>query len=214
MNKELYNFKFWHLLLLIILLYAGTTYVTNTFMFTNSFYYTTLSDKLAIDRITELIFLQHKYQLWGYLFSPILLLLKLWIIAGVVFIGLYLFNQEVSYKNCLKIVVIAELVSVVAMLVRVAWLLIYKPANVADMQYFSPLSITQLFNANTLPKYLFYPIQLFNVFEVAYWLVLAYGIMAFTNFKFGKSLKTVASSYGVALLIWCVIIVFIQLQLS
>ena len=128
--------------------------------------------------------------------------------------GLYLLQQNVSYKNCLKITLIAELVSVVAMLIKTAWLMIDKPSNANDLQYFAPLSILQLLHLDELPKYLFYPLQLFNVFELAYWLTLAFGIMAFTQQKLGKSLKTVASSYGVALLIWVIFVVFIQVQFS
>ena len=128
--------------------------------------------------------------------------------------GLYLLQQNVGYKNCLKITLIAELVSVVAMLIKTAWLMIDKPSNANDLQYFTPLSILQLLHLDELPKYLFYPLQLFNVFELAYWLTLAFGIMAFTQQKLGKSLKTVASSYGVALLIWVIFVVFIQVQFS
>lgn len=214
MNKEIYNFKFWLLYLIIAMLYMVITYATNTFVFTNNYYYSILSDKMDTGRIAEVLIMQHKYQFIGYLTLPVILLLKLWIIGGIVFTGFYLLRQEVKYKDCLKIVLIAELVPVVAMLVRVAWLMIQKPANAGDIQYFSPLSLMQLINIHNIPKYLFYPLQLFNVFEIAYWLVLAYGIMAFTGWKFEKSLKTVASSYGVALAVWVVIVVFIQVQFS
>ena len=214
LKKELYNFKFWYLFLIITVFYLSIIYLTNTFIYTNAFYYEALSQKMNVDRIKDIIEMQRKYQIIGYCFYPLLMLLKLWLIASVIFMASYLFNIEVSYKNCLKSAIIAELVSVVAMLVRIAWLLVAKPDNVNDIQYFSPLALTQLLNINKLPQYLFYPLQLFNVFEVAYWLVLAYGIMVFTNSKFGKGLKVVALSYGVAMVIWCLVIIFIQLQFS
>ena len=214
MKTDIFNFKFWYVWLIIVLLYALITYVNNSFIYTDSFYYATLSDKLDISRITEMIALQHKFQILGYLFMPVVLILKLWIIAGVLFTGLYLLQQEVNYKNCLKISLIAELVSVVAILVKTTWLMIDKPGNAIDLQYFSPLSLTQLLHINNLPNYLFYPLQLFNVFEVAYWMVLAFGIMAFTHQRWAKSLRTVASSYGLALGIWVIFVVFIQVQFS
>src|SRR5690606_1673481 len=108
---------------------------------------------------------QHKFQIVGYIFIPVVLLLKLWIIAGVIYTGLYLLQQNVSYKSCLKITLIAELVSVVAMLIKTAWLMIDTPTNANDLQSFSPLSISQLLNLDNIPSYLFYPVQLINIFE-------------------------------------------------
>jgi hypothetical protein len=213
-DKQTYEFKFWHLYIVIVLLYAAIGYVANVAIYTDSFYYNLLSERMDISRITDMITMHHKYQQIGYLVLPVILLLKFWVLAGIIFIGLYLFNQKIIYKNCLKITLIAELISVVATLVRIVWLVINKPDNINDIQYFSPLSLTQLINIDNFPKYLFYPLQLFNVFEVAYWLVLAYGVMAFTNWNFKKSVKTVALSYGVGLCIWVLCVVFIQLQFS
>lgn len=214
MRTDIFNFKFWYFLLLIVLLYALITYLANCYIYTESFYYTSLSNKLDISRIAATIELQHKFRVIGYLFIPVVLILKLWIIAGILFTGLYLFQQEVNYRNCLKITLIAELVSVVAVFIKTSWLIINPPSNVTDLQYFSPLSITQLINIDKLPKYFFYPLQLFNVFELVYWIVLVFGIMAFTPQKWSKSLQTVASSYGIALSIWAVFVVFIQVQFT
>jgi hypothetical protein len=71
-----------------------------------------------------------------------------------------------------------------------------------------------LFNPGKIPKYLVYPLQQFNVFEAVYWLLIAGGIRAFTQKSFAQSLKITAASYGIAMLIWCLVIVFIQLQFS
>ncbi|MFT4202379.1 MAG: hypothetical protein QM610_00560 [Chitinophagaceae bacterium] len=212
--KELYVFNFWYLFLSIVLLYLVVTYLTNTYIYTDSFYYQMLSDKFDSDRVMEIIHSQVRFQYIGYLVLPVVILLKLVIIAGVLYIGLFLFDGHSQYKHCLNVVLVAELVSVVVVIIRTGWMLVYRPQNANDIQYFSPLSLTQLLNLDKIPKYLFYPLQLCNVFEVAYWLLLAYGIMAFTNWKFGKSMRLVASSYGIALAVWAVVVVFIQVQFS
>lgn len=92
--------------------------------------------------------------------------------------------------------------------------MIVAPINLEDLQYFSPLCVTQLIDTDKIPKYLLYPLKLINVFEIGYWLILTYGVTVFTNIRFARSLKVVASSYGVALLIWVVFIVFVQVQYS
>lgn len=213
-QNNIFNFKFWKAWFIVVSLYIFTTYIGNTFIYTDSFYYHSLSDKIDVERIKGIIAFQSRFQQLGYIFIPIVLLIKLWILAGVIFTGLFLANRNVSYKDCLKITLIAELVSVSSAIFKVGWLMIDTPARLDDLQYFSPLSISLLLNINEFPKYLLYPLQLFNLFEVTYWIVLVLGIMAFTNMKWGKSLKVVASSYGVALFIWVIFIVFIQVQFT
>ena len=57
-------------------------------------------------------------------------------------------------------------------------------------------------------------IQQLNLFEVAYWFLLAYGIKSLGNIDFKNGLKITSLSYGVGLAIWCIFIVFLQLQFS
>ncbi|HEX8461729.1 MAG TPA: hypothetical protein VF623_09875, partial [Segetibacter sp.] len=83
-----------------------------------------------------------------------------------------------------------------------------------DIQFFYPLSLTQLLNLTQFPSYLIYPLQQLNLFELAYWLLIAAGIKAHTEKTFKQSLKVVTSSYGVALGIWILFVVFIQLQFT
>lgn len=213
-NTDFFNFKCWHLWAAIVLLYVSGSLLSNIYIFTDPYYYNTLSGKLTIERIAEIIAFQRKFQAFSYLFIPFMIFIKVSIVAGVIFTGIFLFNRKASYNDCLKITLLAELVSVVSMLIRIGWLMIDRPDTTEAIRSFSPISITQLIDIRKVPQYLIYPLQLINVFEIGYWIVLAYGIMTFTNVKFGKSLKVVASSYGVALLIWVVFIVFLQIQFT
>jgi len=71
-----------------------------------------------------------------------------------------------------------------------------------------------------LEPWFIYPLQVLNLFELAYWFVLAYfiGKLAFTEKDKGKpmdlGLKIVASSYGSALLLWVVVVMFFTLNYS
>ena len=166
------------------------------------------------DRIAEVLSAQNKYKFLSYLITPIFLIIKICILSAILFIYFFLSNEKIQYSDCMKIILIGEFVLIIAMIVRICCLIEMEPTDFDTLQYFTPLSIVQLINLKKLPKYLFYPMQLLNLFEVAYWLMLAYGIRAFTNWKFSKSLKSVAFSYGLTLLIWTVIIIFIQVQFS
>ena len=73
MDKELYNFKFWYLCLIIVFMYILINYLTNSAIYTDSFYYALLSGKIDIDRITDIITMQHKFQFITYCFLHLIL---------------------------------------------------------------------------------------------------------------------------------------------
>lgn len=209
-----YDFKWWQLFLVIAGIYLSLAYMINNFVLTDSFYYSDFSSQLNSESINKIIELNKKFQWISYLLFPILLLVKWIVIAGIIFAGVFLFNQNISYKDCFKIVVLAELVLVVVSLIKVVHFLVYEPANVQEVQSFYPLSIIELLNSKQLPSYLIYPLQQLNLFEFIYWLLIAAGIKTFAKKPFGYSLKIVVSSYGLALGICVICVVFIQLQLS
>ncbi|MBN1986332.1 MAG: hypothetical protein JW761_08515 [Prolixibacteraceae bacterium] len=89
-----------------------------------------------------------------------------------------------------------------------------------DLQ-FQPLSIMELLNEKTVDPLFVYPLSLLNVFELAYFLVLAWLLVGIINeankehpVKYGKSLQLVTASYGSGLLLWVLVVMFITLNLN
>ncbi len=212
--KDIYEFKWWILSIIYALLFISMTLAVNHLIFTDAYYYSILGRQLDEERIAQIIEINKKYQWIGYIIMPVILLLKWLILAGVIYIGLFLFNQDIAYQNCFKIVLIADYAMILAAIAKFAWFIFFKPQTIEDIQYFYPLSITQLFNSSQIPKFLVYPLQQFNVFEVLYWLLIAEGIQTFSKKNFWYSVKIVSVSYGAAMFFWCVVIVFLQLQFS
>ncbi len=213
-TTSIYKFKWWQLFAFYIFIYSAISWLTNSLIYTNSYYYSALGYQLSNERINQLIELSKRYQLLTYISMPLLLLLKWFLITGVIYTALFLLNKTVLLGDCFKIVIIAELALIIAGLVKLFYFIIYKPQTIHDVQYFYPLAFTQLLNTAHLPSYIIYPLQQFNLFEVAYWILITLGIKEFINQSFLKSLKITASSYGVALIIWVLCIMFIQLQTS
>jgi ABC-type transport system involved in cytochrome bd biosynthesis fused ATPase/permease subunit len=77
-----------------------------------------------------------------------------------------------------------------------------------------PLSLLNIFDYTTLNKILIYPFQLLNVFEIIYWIALAYGISKLINNNFDKAFKIVLSSYIPALIVWVVFVMFLTITLN
>lgn len=213
-SHKTYTFRIWLLFFAFVLLYASIAWITNSFILTDSFYYSMWGSQLSEDRLTAAIDMHHQYQWVIYLIQPLTLLLKWLILSGTIFTGLFLLNKQVAFKNCFKIIMLAEFVPLTAELAKVFCFLLNKPETIQDIQTFYPLSLTQLLNAKQLPVYLVYPLQQFNLFEVAYWLLIAAGISVHINKPLGDGIKVTASSYGIALSVWVLCVVFMQLQFS
>ncbi len=108
---------------------------------------------------------------------------------------------------------LAEIPFLVVPVIKLFWFLfIQTHYTLNDLQYFFPLSALQLFDVKSLPKWQIYPLQLFNVFELIYWVLLAYWLKKLLNLSLNKSMEVVASSYGTGLLLWVVFITFLSLN--
>ena len=208
------NTKSSNLLFYILMLYNIIIFITNNIIITDIFYYISFEKFISIKRIEEMIEVNKKNEWLTYIVLPVVNTIKYNLIAIIIFIGIKFFELEVSFKNCFKIVLFAEIIPLVASITRTLYFYIYPPNNFEVLQNYNPLGVTGFLKNDTIPKYLLYPIQQLNLFEVGYWLLLAYGIKSLGNVNFKKALKITSLSYGVGLLIWCIFIVFLQLQFS
>ncbi|MFN7839937.1 MAG: hypothetical protein ACK5QG_18395, partial [Bacteroidota bacterium] len=62
--------------------------------------------------------------------------------------------------------------------------------------------------------WLVYPIQLLNVFELLYWIALAWQLQEVLEKPFAESLGFVAKTYGVGLAVWVVVVMFLTVSIS
>ncbi|UYN87097.1 MAG: hypothetical protein KIT51_02130 [Cyclobacteriaceae bacterium] len=109
---------------------------------------------------------------------------------------------------------VAEFVFFIPPILKVLWFGIFHiDYTLKDLQIFSPLSALNLINRDSVEPWLLYPFQILNVFELVYWLVLAYGLYELTGERYSKMLGIVAASYGTGLLLWIVFIVFLTINL-
>lgn len=211
MKENIYNFKWFRVFIVYTLLYWVISWQTNSTIHRNTFYQSSLDRQLEPERIADFIQIMRKYQVWGYAVLPFVLLIKWSLISGIIYAGVIVFNQKVSFAQCFRITMIAELANVTAGCSTLACFLICKSESPQDIQFFYPLSAAALVNRSGLPSYLIYPLQQLNLFEIFYWVLLALGVAYFTQISFKKSFAIVSSSYGVALCIWILFVIFLQL---
>nr|WP_271543886.1 hypothetical protein [Pelobium sp.] len=188
--------------------------MTSTLLYTDDFYREILSLQLPDKTINSILETKKQYSFFLYPISVVLEIIKYLVITFLVATGLLIFGYKIKFKRILKIVVISDLILIIPSVLKILWFNFYKTNySLQDLQLFYPLSILNLLNTN-ISNIWIYPLQLLNVFEISYWIALAYGISKLINNNFDKALKIVLSSYIPALVVWVVFVVFLTVTLN
>ncbi|OWK70099.1 hypothetical protein [Pedobacter sp. AJM] len=207
--------SFWVLLLTIAIISISITYIFSHYLFTRDIYYNSYQSQLETIRIDELFETQLKYSWIAFLFIPLWLLLKNFIVGLCLQVGLLLNNAKLKFSITFKIALTAEFVFLLPQLFKLCWFLIFKTDyTITEVQQFYPLSALNLFKQENLPQLLIYPFQTFNVFEILYWILLAGGIKQALNTDLNQGIRVVFSGYIPALILWVVCIMFISISLN
>ncbi len=147
--------------------------------------------------------------------DPVILLIKTSLITVVLYTGVFFLDIKIGFKKLFHIVLQAEFVFLFAVFVKFYWIYVFmSDVSLKTISFFQPLSIINFFSIGEIPKWLVYPMQLVNLFEIGYWLLLAYLLEKIIKKSFWKSFEFVLSTYGIGLLIWAVFVVFLTLNLT
>ena len=214
LQQSFYQFPSGRFLMIISAFYVLVNVYTFHFILTDEFYYQTLSGEIGYYRVTEMIHMNQRFQWFTYALTPLFVFLKIVFVAAVLYLGLFLNNSTLKYRQLYKIALAAEIVPLIGLILKFGYLTLFEPDSAQEIQNFYPLSLIQLFGENEIPSYLVYTVQMINAFELFYWVVLAFGIQSLLKKSFWSSFGTVAATYGVALFIWLALVLFVQVSYS
>jgi hypothetical protein len=200
---------------MLCLISIAIAYLTDNILFTTNIYTSSLEEQLTYDQMRSFLDIQYKYQWISYLVLPVIYILKFFLLAIVLLAGSIFWDIKISFKKLFQIALIAEFLFIIPSLIKFFWFLfIETDFELTHLQTFYPLSLVNFIDVSDVPKWSLYPLQLVNIFEFAYWWMLAYGISLVAKERWPKMLGLVASSYGVGLFVWVVFITFITINLS
>lgn len=189
--------------------------ISNKLLHLDELLYNNLYERLTFNQVENIREFKEKWEWSGYLITPLLLIIKISIIAAILDAGCFFFDKEIKYKKLFNIVVKAEFVFLLVIVFKTAWFYFFQTNyNLEDLQYFYPLSALNIIGYDGLQPWFIYPFQVLNLFELAYWFILAYLIDKELKENTDKGFSIVASSYGVSLLIWVVGVMFFTLNIS
>lgn len=206
------------LYLTICFVYILLIFIGDTFIATNSKIIDFLSKDYPSSVVQNYIESQKKWWWVSYAVTPLLIGIKVLLVAFCLnFIKLLDLEglEKVKFSDFVFLALLAELVFVIAGFYKFAnfyW--IDTDYTLEDLQTYYPISLINLREHISTEKWLAYPLQLVNLFELFYWGILAYGIYEISDQKVKplKSFGLVAMTYGVGLLFWTGVVSFLILN--
>lgn len=207
-------FRIWKLIIFLIGLSVLTLFAVNYLFLYEDIFYQSFGEKLTTERIAKMIEFSYKWQWFGYIFTPINVLIRVSFTTICLYIGYFLANLKIIFKDLFKVALLSDFVFVAAGLAKLVILIFFNEVNTLDDLQFQPLSLMQLFDKDSVDILFVYPFSLLNVFEVLYWLVLAWLLTGVVEKPFGSSLKTVATLYGTGLALWVLFVMFLTVNLT
>ena len=201
-------------LFLIILLFLDKTYISTD---------SKIFDFLAKDYPSEFVrnYMESQKKWWwvSYAITPVLIGIKVLLVAFCLnFVKIISEKlEQVKFRDILTVVLMAEFVFVIAGFYKFFnFYLVDTDYTLETLQTYYPLSLINFKEVISTEKWLAYPLQLVNLFELLYWGILAWGIweLADKKISYQRSLGYVALTYGIGLLFWVGVVCFLILSVS
>lgn len=208
-----------YIFLIVLFAHIFILYFTSYFLEINSKIIDFLAKDYPSSVVQNYIESQKKWWWVSYAVTPVLIGIKVLLVAFCLnFVKIISEKlEDVKFRDILTVVLIAEFVFVIAGFYKFFnFYLIDTDYTLETLQTYYPLSLINYKEAISTEKWLAYPLQLANVFELMYWGVLAWGIwqLADKKISYQRSLGYVALTYGIGLLFWVGVVCFLILSVS
>ena len=204
----------WVLFGLIVLALALQAVFWNTQVLTEGVYFQTFGAHMPTAQMDRLLRIRRGAAWLSYAFIPVSVMVRVGFTALCVLIGAVLVEYDLTFARAFKVALVADVAFVAAAYVKTGWLAATHVETVTQAASFAPLSLLSLVGSQGLSAWMLYPLQLANVFELLYWIILALLLRAALQRSFGSMLRFVAASYGLGLLLYVIAVMFIAVNLG
>lgn len=201
--KQAFAIKTSHLFLFFLFCILAQIYITQNSIMTREVYYNLYSDRLEPHRVDEIVMVVKKFAIWSYAIAPLLLLIQITFVALLIQLPLVFKFIDISFSRIFRIVSFAYIPLLIKQSVYIIWLL-RLPANEINEKTLTivPLSITNLVSAADYPKHIYSFLGNFNLFEIAWVVVVIAGLYQ------TKKLEKIDAAL-IVICVWTFIMIFI-----
>ncbi len=196
-------------------LYLFLLFCGKVLLVSDELYFTSFAGQMSDGQIRHFIELNQQWDWVAYVLLPVLLLGKVSVIAALLATGYYVFTEQWRYRPFLRAAIFAELIFLLPGILKIVWFSQLHPHyELRDLSAFCPLSLASLVDLYQVEAWLRYPLQLLNGFELLYWVVLALLVSQLVAWPWTRAVRLVALTYGPALLVWVLFIMFLTVSFA
>ena len=191
----------------LMLLFGLLAYLTDTLILTEAFY-RQFYDETVAKKMKNFA----GFKLLWYLLQPLVSTL---FTATCLSTALATINFKIPFEKLLRLSLLAYGVFFVPHLVKFLYFLsLGQDFTPTEYSTFSLGSLTEFYdNYREVGYWVHTLFSTFTLFELLYWLLLAQGLQVYTQWHFGKALRWVLLSYGLGLLLWTAVVVFVKMSI-
>lgn len=190
-------------LLNLLLLFLGDWVIDK-----NELIYQSLIGQLEEAKINGIVNYYSTIQRWLYIFLPLIIIVKVSLVYLLLYIGMYVKGYKHSATSIMAIVLKAQYVVVVGAFITIFYFWFTGNYHTLEDLSNAPFSALSLFHPSEVEPWLRYPLSLLNIFEIFYWVALIVQWKKLAGKTYGESFDFVASTYGLGLLFWVLVVVF------
>lgn len=197
------------------------TFAVQYLYFTDALMYQTFGGQMALERINTMFTQTKKWQWVGYITIPLIVLLRVSYTAVLLYTGLLFADMTTKFGRLITMALWADFVFVLSGVTKLVILIFFREVTTLHDLQFQPLSVLELLGSTPIDTIFIYPLGLVNLFELSYFLVLAWLLRDLLREErpempvhLGKSLGLVSLSYGSGLILWIIMVMFISLNLT
>ena len=107
--------------------YIALSYISSAVLNLNGVMAHSLSEQLTAEQINEVLSFKDKWQWVGYVFVPILLLIKISVTALLIDIGCLFYNEKLPYKQLFRMALLGECIFLAVPIVKLCWFAFFQP---------------------------------------------------------------------------------------
>lgn len=107
--------------------YIGLSYISSVILDLNGVMVRSLSEQLTAEQIEKVLSFKDQWQWISYVSVPLLLLIKISVIAVLIDVGCVFYNEKLPYKQLFRIALLGEFVFLAVPIFKLCWFLFFQP---------------------------------------------------------------------------------------
>lgn len=208
-SNEVY-IKTWQLFFIVTALSILISLAFQKAIMTRAVFYNLYSAQMEAYRIDDYISLMKKFQIWGYIATPLIVWFRIAFVAFLIQLPFMLKYIELSFKDVFRIVTLAYFILLLADVTRLFYLY-FQPIDsiTIDSLSFIPLSLTNILNKSNYSEAIFALFSKINLFELIWGVIIYLGLkktkmmenIDYVLIVFGVWIGIAALTFGLTLFI-------------